>query len=124
MRETQKQKIARLEAEIAALREQNEQLYVELLKSKEEADNDFMASPCYQQMKNDIQLLKSEIQLLRRQSNVHKLKNERGSGRKPKLSDAQREQVIIMHASGKSIRELAKYFNVSVGTISNAIHAK
>lgn len=117
MRETQKQKIARLEAEITALKAQNEQLYIELLKAKDEADNGFMASPCYRQMK-------SEIQLLRRQSNVQKSKNERGSGRKPKLSDAQREQVTIMHARGKTIRELAKYFDVSVGTISNAIHAK
>ncbi len=49
--------------------------------------------------------------------------NERGAGRKPKLTDKQRQQVIAMHKEGYSMGNIAKKFNISKGLVHKVIHS-
>ena len=65
-----------------------------------------------QQLQQRIQELEAQLQQ----------RNSRGAGRKQKLSESQIEQIKIMHASNDSIKTIAEYFKVSVGTVHKALH--
>lgn len=74
-----------------------------------------------QQLKVENEQLQQRIAELEAQLQQH---NTRGAGRKQKLTDAQIEQVQIMHVKGQSIKALADYFECSVGTIHKALHSE
>ena len=74
-----------------------------------------------QQLKIENESLHQRIAELEAQLQQH---NARGAGRKQKLTDAQIEQIKIMHESGQSIKMIADYFKCSVGTIHKALHSK
>ena len=78
-----------------------------------------------------IENLKNELEAVKRQSDVQELKgeqkahNERGAGRKSKLSEDTKDIIRFKYSSGvASMNVLAKEFEVSKGTIYNIIHAK
>jgi|GEM_PF-1536762 len=54
-------------------------------------------------------------------SSVHKLKNERGAGRKPKLSKKTIDEIIYMRSMHWSYRGIAETMKVSVGTVHKII---
>lgn len=56
---------------------------------------------------------------------INRLKNSRSNGgRKKKLSDLEVESIRMYRLQGISIRELAKMFNCSVGTIHNILKSE
>jgi DNA invertase Pin-like site-specific DNA recombinase len=57
-------------------------------------------------------------------SAVQKLKNERCAGRKKKISESSiiYEKILDYHRQKISMREIARYFNVSVGTVHKIIN--
>lgn len=52
------------------------------------------------------------------QTEIH---NARGAGRKKKLSDAEIEQVLLMRASGSTIKQIAEHMDCSVGLIHSIV---
>ena len=52
---------------------------------------------------------------------IHKLKNERGAGRKPKLSD-KKDEIKQLRNEGMKIQELANKYGCSVGKIHKLIN--
>lgn len=73
-----------------------------------------------QQLKVENEQLQQRIAELEAQL---KESNNRGAGRKQKLTDAQIEQIKIMHAGGQSIKSIATEFGCSAGTVHKAIHS-
>ncbi|MCL2223489.1 MAG: Lar family restriction alleviation protein [Defluviitaleaceae bacterium] len=53
---------------------------------------------------------------------VQKLKNERGAGRKPKISDIDKQRILDFVSRGSSYRSTAHYFKVSLGTVHKLIN--
>lgn len=53
---------------------------------------------------------------------VQKIKNERGAGRKPKLNRNDIYNICGMHSRNRSMRDIAKVFKVSVGTVHEIIN--
>lgn len=79
-------------------------------------------------LREQVQQLKVEnVQLQQRIAELEaqlKESNNRGAGRKQKLTDAQIEQIKIMHESGQSIKSISLQFECSVGTIHKALHSE
>lgn len=149
-KETQKQKIERLEQENKVLRQEQDQLttnYRELLLKIGELENlhddDFVQSSSYRQLMGQIELFTQEIQIknkkiLRLESKtdsqaqlIQELQmnfkepqhNERGAGRKAR---SDREEIKMqakhMHQSGVSMRKIAKELNCSAGLVCKLIN--
>lgn len=53
---------------------------------------------------------------------VQKLKNERGAGRKKKCSDKQIAEILKARKQNKSMRTIAKEFNISLGLVQKIIN--
>jgi DNA invertase Pin-like site-specific DNA recombinase len=53
---------------------------------------------------------------------VQKLINERGAGRKPKISNIDKQLILDSVSRGSSYRSTAHYFKVSVGTVHKLIN--
>ena len=61
---------------------------------------------------------------LENNNSVHKIKNERGAGRKERFTDKQKEEIKDYRSQGKSIREIAEIYKCSTGLIHKLINEK
>ena len=109
------------------------------------ADNSFENSPTYVQMDKEIEYLKTVIKAheitikgnmntiqellkeneeLKNKNNsvVHKIKNERGAGRKEMFTEEQKARVKMLRLQNKSYRAIAKDMNCSVATVHKIIN--
>ena len=114
------------------------------------ADDKFENSPIYHQMVKEIEQLKAvirlneintkskedtikrdrdtiqkllkEIEELKSNNVVNKLKNERGAGRKEMFTEEQKARVKMLRLQGKSYRAIAKDMNCSVATVHKIIN--
>ena len=114
------------------------------------ADDKFENSPMYHQMNGEIEQLKAvirlneintkskedtikrdrdtiqkllkEIEELKSNNVVNKLKNERGAGRKEMFNEEQKARVKMLRLQGKSYRAIAKDMNCSVATVHKIIN--
>ncbi len=59
---------------------------------------------------------------LEKNNGVHKIKNERGAGRKERFTDKQKVEIKDYRAQGKSIREIAEVYKCSTGLIHKLIN--
>lgn len=150
-KETMKEKIARLEDENKQLKEKIDH-YIKLINDADNRiaelesvhDENFQKSSHYKQMLRDIETqtmwadiykkrldrsLNTQAQQAEKLERLQKLiveqssKNPRGAGRKPVLSDDDRDTVRILHERGNSMRMIAKEMGCSVATISNVLNA-
>ena len=149
-KETQKAKIERLENELAqahrTIAEQND--YIN--KMQVMADNSFSNSPYKKQLEDKIKMLEiklksaerakehaekiakardeqlqelqEQVEQLKANTNIHKLINERGAGRKPKLTEAEIQSIKMYRLQGLSYRTIAEMFNCSVGLVHKLIN--
>lgn len=70
-----------------------------------------------------IEELETEIQELKTQSSdVQKIKNERGAGRKSKFGNEEMATLTMLKLQGKSIRAIAKEMNCSVGLVHKLLN--
>ncbi len=131
MKETQKQIITRLEGELKEYKTLCNNLNKEVLEMQERADKSFLNSSDYVQMKKQIELLEDKNKMLenkvKRSENTHKLTNEpkhneRGAGRKTRLTDQEKEMIRMYRIQGKTIKELAEMYACSVGLIHKIVN--
>jgi len=120
--------------------------------SQMQPDDKFENSPIYHQMNGEIEKLKAiirlneintkskddtikrdrdtiqkllkEIEELKSNNVVNKLKNERGAGRKEMFTEEQKARVKMLRLQGKSYRAIAKDMNCSVATVHKIINEK
>lgn len=118
--------------------------------SQMQPDDKFENSPIYHQMVKEIEKLKAiirlneintkskddtikgdrdtlqkllkEIEELKSNNCVNKLKNERGAGRKEMFTEEQKARVKMLRLQGKSYRAIAKDMNCSVATVHKIIN--
>ena len=74
--------------------------------------------------RDTIQKLLKEIEELKSNNAVNKLKNERGAGRKEMFTEEQKARVKMLRLQGKSYRAIAKDMNCSVATVHKIINEK
>ena len=72
--------------------------------------------------RDTIQKLLKEIEELKSNNVVNKLKNERGTGRKEMFTEEQKARVKMLRLQGKSYRAIAKDMNCSVATVHKIIN--
>ena len=72
--------------------------------------------------RDTIQKLLKEIEELKSNNCVNKLKNERGAGRKEMFNEEQKARVKMLRLQGKSYRAIAKDMNCSVATVHKIIN--
>ena len=72
--------------------------------------------------RDTIQKLLKEIEELKSNNVVNKLKNERGAGRKEMFTEEQKARVKMLRLQGKSYRAIAKDMNCSVATVHKIIN--
>ena len=72
--------------------------------------------------RDTIQKLLKEIEELKSNNVVNKLKNERGAGRKELFTEEQKARVKMLRLQGKSYRAIAKDMNCSVATVHKIIN--
>lgn len=92
----------------------NEKLYMQNESLKED----------YEKAKKENQKLINENSELKDNTNIHKIKNERGAGRKREITEEEREEIRKQRSTGKTIKELSNLFNRSVGIIHKIINEK
>ena len=125
MKETQKAKIERLEAENKALREELNTIYEKYHSLLGNADNIAISSPAYRQLQQDLlakeELAKSQeralatcqkirsqqvtkLEELQKLINQQNAKNPRNAGRKPKLTEGQIQEIkeITVEEKGRA----------------------
>ena len=139
MKETQKQLITRLEKELEKAKSELEEykvlcskLNAEILEMQQRADEGFLNSCNYVQMKKHIELLESKNKSLDKtiehNETVHKLidgkHNTRNAGRKPRFTDNEEETIKMYRIQGKTIKEIADMFGCSIGLIHKVISEK
>ena len=139
MKETQKQLIIRLEKELQKTKSELEEykalcskLNTEILEMQERADEGFLNSSDYVQMKKRIDFLESKNESLDKtiehNETVHKLisekHNTRNAGRKPRFTDNEEETIKMYRIQGKTIKEIADMFGCSIGLIHKVISEK
>lgn len=118
--------------------------------SQMQPDDKFENSPIYHQMVKEIEKLKAiirlneintkskedtikrdrdtlqkllkEIEELKSNNAVNKLKNERGAGRKEMFTEEQKARVKMLRLQDKSYRAIAKDMNCSVATVHKIIN--
>lgn len=147
-KETQKDKIARLEQELAEQRVRNEELSQELYKLKNQSDTDFSNTLLYKQMQADIDKYKAykalyddikkkrtaerkeytallgEYQKLKADTYNLTKHNARGAGRKSKITDTDKELIRLERASGATLQALANKYGYSFGTVQAICKSK
>lgn len=150
-RETQKEKIERVEKELNSANNIIQKLNDEISEMIDKADNSFENSCTYKQMQNEIKDLElklkvsndsinhnrkmfleevkknddliKEIQKLNNENEVtKKVHNQRGAGRKPRFTDKQKKEIKEKRENGHTIKEIAKEFKCSVGLIHKLIN--
>ena len=128
----------------------NVELHNQISQMQMIADDKFENSPMYRQMNSEIEQLKTvirlneintkskedtikrdrdtlqkllkEIEELKSNNVVNKLKNERGAGRKEMFTEEQKARVKMLRLQGKSYRAIAKDMNCSVATVHKIIN--
>ena len=128
----------------------NVELHNQISQMQMIADDKFENSPIYHQMVKEIEQLKTVIRLneitikakdetiknnrdtiqkllkeneeLKSNNNVHKIKNERGAGRKERFTEEEKATLKMLRFQGKSYRAIAKELNCSVGTVHKIIN--
>ena len=128
----------------------NVELHNQISEMQMIADDKFENSPIYHQMVKEIEQLKAvirlneintkskddtikrdrdtiqkllkEIEELKSNNVVNKLKNERGAGRKEMFNEEQKARVKMLRLQGKSYRAIAKDMNCSVATVHKIIN--
>lgn len=128
----------------------NVELHNQISQMQMIADDKFENSPIYHQMVKEIEKLKAiirlneintkskedtikrdrdtlqkllkEIEELKSNNAVNKLKNERGAGRKEMFTEEQKARVKMLRLQGKSYRAIAKDMNCSVATVHKIIN--
>lgn len=129
-RETQSVKIDRLEKEVELWRGLCEDRNKEIEAMQNKADEGFLNSPTYIQMTKRMRLLEEKAATLentikhdRKMNELTKKNkhNERGAGRKSRLSDQEKETIRMYRIQGKTIKELAEIFQCSVGLVHKLI---
>ena len=128
----------------------NVELHNQISQMQMIADDKFENSPMYRQMNSEIEQLKAvirlneinikskddtikrdrdtiqkllkEIEELKSNNVVNKLKNERGAGRKEMFNEEQKARVKMLRLQGKSYRAIAKDMNCSVATVHKIIN--
>lgn len=85
-------------------------LYEDVKKEKEQLEQGY--SKYISELRSKNQKFKTE------QKKEH---NERGAGRKPKLTDRQKQEIKKIYESGRSMREIAEEFSISKSTVHNII---
>ena len=68
------------------------------------------------------QLLKENEELKNNNNGVHKIKNERGAGRKERFTKEEKATIKMMRLQNKSYRAIAKDMNCSVATVHKIIN--
>lgn len=147
VKETQKEKIDRLEKQVAdyekylqELKNENDRLNIELankicekndLKKENEELRAKLRTAEHFNNENNISMLtirtcKQSSRIKELEEEIHKLKNERvknerGAGRKPKL-DNKKEEIKQLRKEGMKIQELASKYKCSVGKIHKLIN--
>jgi len=136
-KETQKDKISRLEEEsktyIAKINEYKsliQKLNDEITNMIDNKDTEFESSGTYKQMERRIKFLEVENKSLK-DSLEHEKKvrnlinenkyNERGAGRKSKFTDGEKELIKMYRIQGKTIKEIAEMYECSVGLVHKLI---
>lgn len=69
-----------------------------------------------------IQKLLKENEELKSNNSVHKIKNERGAGRKERFTEEEKATVKMLRLQNKSYRAIAKELNCSVATVHKIIN--
>lgn len=147
-KETQKDKIARLEQELEEQRQRNEQLSQELYRLQNQSDTDFSDSILYKQMQADIDKYKAykdlyedirkkrtaerkeykalfgEYQKLKNDTENLTKHNARNAGRKSKITDTDKELIRLERASGATLQALASKYGYSFGTVQAICKSK
>ena len=128
----------------------NVELHNQISQMQMIADDKFENSPMYRQMNSEIEQLKAvirlneinikskddtikrdrdniqkllkEIEELKSNNVVNKLKNEHGAGRKEMFTEEQKARVKMLRLQGKSYRAIAKDMNCSVATVHKIIN--
>lgn len=128
----------------------NVELHNQISQMQMIADDKFENSPIYHQMVKEIEKLKAiirlneintkskddtikrdrdtiqkllkEIEELKSNNVVNKLKNERGAGRKEMFNEEQKARVKMLRLQDKSYRAIAKDMNCSVATVHKIIN--
>lgn len=72
------------------------------------------------ELEAEIKRLENELAYFQYKNNAHKINNERGAGRKTKLTPFLLKVVSQYRAQGKSQREIAGLLDVSVGLVNKA----
>ena len=72
--------------------------------------------------RDTIQKLLKEIEELKSNNVVNKLKNERGAGRKEMFTEEQKARAKMLRLQGKSYRAIAKDMKCSVATVHKIIN--
>lgn len=140
---TKQEIIARLEQELAEQRQRNEQLSQELYSLKNQSDIDFSDSILYKQMQADLDKYKTYKALyddVKKKRTAEKKEykalyekyqklisdtynltkhNARNAGRKPKITDTEKELILLERASGATLQALANKYNYSFGLIQS-----
>ena len=127
----------------------NIELHNQISRMQMMADDKFENSPMYHQMNSEIEQLKTvirlneintkskedtikrdrdtlqkllkEIEELKSNNVVNKIKNERGAGRKTKINDDIIRTVYMLKLQNKSVRAIAEEIGLSVGTAQKII---
>lgn len=90
-------------------------------------DNDVLKKELEEKerLEKEVQKLKNERKAIMEEyketNSVQKIKNERNAGRKTKFTDTQIEKILKERESGTSIRNIAKFYNCSVGLVHKII---
>lgn len=110
-----------MEKEIASLKEQqniasgiNQDTYIQLQRENEKLKSENFI------LKHRAERLEQDIKYIKESYAGEKTHNERGAGRKSKLSSAQMAEIQRKRRNGTSYRALAKEYGCSAGTIYKA----
>ena len=130
-KETQKEKIERLEKELWEYKVLVSNLQKEIYTMQDKADESFENSSLHIQMAKKIKVLELENKSLKHtiehDKKVQKLisenkpKNERGAGRKERFTEQDKEMMKMYRLQGKSFKEIAEMYCCSVGLVHKII---
>ena len=98
---------------------QNYESYNKILRNENEKLKDEIQKLYY-----EIHKLKNENEQLKNIPKIHKLKNERGAGRKKKFEVHDIESIKMYRLQGKTIKQIAEIYHCSVGLIHKLINEK
>lgn len=90
---------------------------------KKNADEIFLNSPLYKDMSKEIEDLKAKNNQLEKQvkNEISMGHNERGAGRKERLSDQDKELIKMYRIQGFTIKKIAEMFKCSSGLVSKTL---